>query len=171
MAVTDWRQGIVIKGDKKTIKMFHELSEPKQKRILKTASEKGAKLIRNEARLRAPMKTGRLIRNIKEVLLIWTDFFASVGVSFRVNNQDEGYYGLFIEKGTKKRYQLLNKQISYASGRRRIVGGTYKYVGRVRRDPFLEPAFESQKANAARIIINDIRESIFKEAKKYGAKS
>jgi HK97 gp10 family phage protein len=149
-------------GDKETIKMFHELGEPKQKRILKTSSEKGAKLIQAEARMRAPVRSGTLLKNIDTVVLIATDFFASVGVSFRINNQNDGYYGLFIEKGTRPRYMKNRKSKRYS---------VPKFVGEMVSEPFLVPAFDSKKFQAATIIKNDLKKSIFKEAKRYGAKS
>lgn len=162
MPSTDWKTKITIEGDKETVKMWHELSEPKQKRILKESTEKGAKLIRAEAKMRTPFKTGNLYENIREVLLIWTDFFASVGVSFRVNNQDDGYYGLFIEKGTKPRYMKNRKSERYS---------VPKFVGEMTEQPFLEPAFDAKRDQASKIIMNAIKKSIFKEAKKYGNKS
>tara|TARA_R100000808_G_scaffold489_1_gene2457 strand:+ start:2331 stop:2819 length:489 start_codon:yes stop_codon:yes gene_type:complete len=161
MPSTDWQFKMMLEGDKETSRMFKKLAEPQQKQVLKSSTKKGAILIRNEARMRAPVKTGTLIRNINEVLLLATNYFSDFGVSFRVNNQSDGYYGLFIEKGTKPRYQKNRKSERYS---------VPKYVGVVGASPFLEPAFEAKKGQASKIIIEALKKSIFQVAKKWGFK-
>ena len=153
---------VALKGDKETIMMFNKLSDPDREKVMERAVKKGAQAVVSEARMRAPMgKTGTLKENIKEVILTSEGFFVSVGISFKTGLRGAGFYGLFIEKGTKPRYQKKRNKVPLR---------TPKFVGEMPRTPFLEPAFEAKKGQAAKIIMRAIQKDVMKTAKKYGYK-
>lgn len=167
-----------LEGDKETILMFNKLTEETKRKVLIKATRQGAAVVRDEARKRAPIgryttsrSGGNLRRNIVEVIMTSGEFLASVGISWRNKRGTRGsaFYGLFVERGTKPRYQQLNKKFSDI-GRRRIIGSTPKSVGEMVSRPFLEPAFDAKKGEAAKVIISSLKKIIIKTAKKYGAK-
>ena len=153
---------LALEGDKETIRMFDKLSDPDREKIMEKAVRKGAQEMVQEARILAPMgKTGKLKKSIKQVILTSRDVFVSVGISFKTGLRGDAFYGLFIEKGTKPRYQKTRNSVPLR---------TPKFVGEMGSAPFLEPAFEAKKGQAARIIMKAIQRSVMLKAKKWGAK-
>lgn len=118
--------------------------------VLRKAAYKGATVIRDEARRRAPNRSGNLQRNIVRVVLDVSESAAKVGVSWALKDgpsRQPGFYGLFLEKGTRERVQST----------------TGRSTGSVRAQPFLAPAMEAMQAAAGRIAADEVKLAVDRE--------
>ncbi|ARL36741.1 HK97-gp10 family putative phage morphogenesis protein [Burkholderia pseudomallei] len=86
---------------------FEKLAKSHSTKALRRATVAGAKVIRDEARARAPKKTGKLRRNIVSAALRQKDApgLATAGVRVRTKGKGDSpsnaFYWRFIELGTQ----------------------------------------------------------------------
>ena len=162
---------IKLDGDKELIRKFRKLEHAFSQEALVGAVTAGAKVIEREAKVRAPVKTGILRDAITSEQLKTKKNLVEVGVSWRIKKGISGagkpsrvpaYYGIMVEKGTKsrKRKKKSKKPLVFFK--------EPKSTGRGPARPFLEPAFESKRQQAAWVIKDKISELI-KEAVHKGA--
>lgn len=120
---------VKVKMNAEEIVMNLEKLEKKiQKKFVRKAMREGAKVLLNEARARVPVRT----ENLKKSLGINTRTKKGnieMYVSPRKGGKYDGYYGLFVELGTKK-----------MSAR-----------------PFLRPAFEAKGEEAVKVFRNTLK--------------
>jgi len=120
---------VKVKMNAEEIVMNLEKLEKKiQRKFVRKAMREGAKVLLNEARARVPVRTG----NLKKSLGINTRTKKGnieMYVSPRKGGKYDGYYGLFVELGTKK-----------MSAR-----------------PFLRPAFEAKGEEAVKVFRNTLK--------------
>lgn len=129
---------------------------------LRKAIGRAAVVIRDEARRRAPVRSGVLRENI---------------VAARHRKSKQGNEGYFVEVRRKKR-RYANTKANRQKGR---VGGVYSYAGEayygmmvelgtkhMRARPFLRPAFEAKKVEAAEVFRAEFAKAIAAAAKKVG---
>ena len=118
--------------DRKLVRLPQAMRGP----VLLKAVKAGARPIRDDARRRASRRTGLLKREIADQVLSRSAEHAEVGVGWRAGkaSRTPGFYGLFIEKGTRDR-------VRKSGGR----------TGRVSAKPFLIPAFDANKDRSARL--------------------
>ena len=126
-------------------KKLKKLSRPLQKKSLQQAVLRGARVIRDEARSKAPRgESGNLKTQIKARLKKSTKFAVAAAVSWtKSGGPSPGFYGLFIEKGTKRRQRKRWRKIPL-----RKPANTGTMVSQ----PFLEPAYDAKKLKAAEIL-------------------
>lgn len=120
-----------------------ELDSRTQKRIIRSATAAGARIIAKEARDRVPEKTGNVRKNIRTKNLRPTTpglQETAVGVRVRGKTGDSAFYWRFLEFGTVK----------------------------MEAKPFIRPAFEVKKVEAANRIKEQLGKRLVAEAKKIG---
>ena len=152
-------------GDKETLAMFHNLNMGLRKNVLKQATLKGAEVVAQEARLRAPRgRSGNLKRKIRSVVLTTRDELATIGVSWLRGKslRGSGFYGLFLEKGTKPRFQKKDKRFRMRGKRKLLDSYIPKATGTVSPKPFLTPAFDAKRNEASHVIKAEISRTIRK---------
>lgn len=138
------------KGARRLTRQFKRLPEAVQGSILLKAARAGAKPIRDDARRRAPRRTGGLRSEIRDRVLSTGRDHASVGVGWREGkaSRTPAFFGLFIEKGTRQRT--------------RKSGGR---TGRVTAKPFLQPAFDTNKDRSAKLMEGVLKKEIERVAR------
>lgn len=114
-----------LEGGKELERTLESLATDVRERIMREALLAAGEPIRQEAQARAPRSTGRLSA---DMVVAASDRY---GGSARVGPGGDGWYGRFIERGTRDR-------------RTRAGAGR----GRLRAQPFLEPAMRAREAVA-----------------------
>lgn len=126
------------------------------------ALARGAKIIRDEARLNAPKDSGELAKNI--VMKRDTKPRQSgVGERYTVG-----------VRGGSKRYANTKRNVrkGRAGAEYKTAGNTYYWrfkefgTEKMKAEPFLRPAFESKKQQALSVIAETLRKGIERAAKK-----
>lgn len=132
-----------IEGLKELGRAIEQLDTKIQKRILRSATAAGARVIAKEAKANAPEDTGNLKKNIR-TKNIKPDKLGKqesvVGVRVKGKTKDSAFYWRFVEFGTAK----------------------------MPAKPFLRPAFESKKVEAAQKMKDQLNKRITAEAEKIG---
>ncbi|AEC22288.1 hypothetical protein PT7_P052 (plasmid) [Pusillimonas sp. T7-7] len=121
-----------------------ELDSRVQKRIARSATAAGARVIANEAKKLVPVDTGNLKKNIRTANLKPNQPGLQetvVGVRVKGKKDDSAYYFRFLEFGT-----------AHMAPR-----------------PFLRPAFETKKQEAAGKIKEQLAKRLEAEAQKIGS--
>jgi len=150
-----------VDGDKELIRQFRNLSKGMGERALVYAVTQGAELIVNEAKMRAPVRTGRLRESITAKPLATTERkSASVGVSWRVGkaSRTPAFYGAVVEKGSKPRERKTWRKKPLSTGP--------VSTGTMPSRPFLEPAYDAKKQAAVRQIKVELSRLIRRAAKR-----
>ncbi|RQZ27313.1 hypothetical protein DIE14_12565 [Burkholderia sp. Bp9017] len=117
---------------------FAKLAKAHSTKALRRATVAGAKVIRDQARARAPKKTGKLRRNIVAASLRQKDApgLATAGVRVRMKGKGDSpgnaFYWRFIELGTQH----------------------------MKAEPFMRPAFDASIAQAEGAIRTEIARAI-----------
>ncbi|MDN7743044.1 HK97 gp10 family phage protein [Burkholderia multivorans] len=117
---------------------FLKLAKAQSTKALRRATVAGAKVIRDEARARAPKKTGKLKRNIVTAALKQKDSpgIATAGVRVRTKGKadspNNAFYWRFVELGTQF----------------------------MKAEPFMRPAFDASIAQAEGAIRTEIARAI-----------
>ncbi|MBR8401447.1 HK97 gp10 family phage protein [Burkholderia cenocepacia] len=117
---------------------FEKLAKAQSTKALRRATVAGAKVIRDEARARAPKKSGKLRRNIVSAALRQKDApgIATAGVRVRTKGKGDSpsnaFYWRFVELGTQH----------------------------VRAQPFVRPAFDAAIGQAEGAIRTEIARAI-----------
>lgn len=117
---------------------FEKLAKAQSTKALRRATVAGAKVIRDEARARAPKKTGKLKRNIVASALRQKDSpgIATAGVRVRTKGKadspNNAFYWRFVELGTQF----------------------------MKAEPFMRPAFDASIAQAEGAIRTEIARAI-----------
>jgi HK97 gp10 family phage protein len=120
-----------------------ELDSRVQKRIARSATAAGARVIASEARARVPVNTGNVKKNIRTANLkpIQPGLQESaVGVRVKGKTKESAFYWTFLEFGTAK----------------------------MPAKPFIRPAFEAKKQEAAERMKEQLQKRIDAEAAKIG---
>lgn len=117
---------------------FGKLAKAQSTKALRRATLAGAKVIRDEARSRAPKKTGKLKRNIASTLLRQKESpgMATAGVRVRTKGKADAptnaFYWRFVELGAQH----------------------------MKADPFMRPAFDASIAQSEGAIRTEIARAI-----------
>lgn len=132
-----------------------KLADRTQRNVLNRAVNAGARVIRDEAKMRAPVDTGRLEENIitakrrspkgQSTYVVAVRGITPKGNSdntLKTDDPKNAYYSRFVEFGTSK----MSAQ------------------------PFMAPAFEMKKHDALAVIGFELGSGIEKEAAKEGVK-
>lgn len=110
--------------------------------VMRAAAQDGADVIRRAAEARAPRRTGFLASHITSEV----ERATPVMVTIRVGPHRDAFYGLFVEKGHAlvRGSRKANRQV----------------IGQVPPHPWLEPAFDESRAEAARAAIQRLRQEL-----------
>lgn len=140
---------VKLQGGKELERKLLALDRKIARKIVSQALRAGAKVILKQARANAPKRTGLLRRSLK----VKAGKSKKGRVSFVVQTaaghyKGETFYGSFVEFGHKL-------------GKRRRAKGVKDERKRIPAQPFLEPAFNSKKEQAARVIADVIRQGIY----------
>ncbi len=127
---------MTIKGARELRATFRRLDGAVGTAVLLRAATQGIRPIRDAARAGAPMRTGNLRNEIVDQVVGVSPEAVEVAVSWRrgTGSRTPAFYGLFVHEGTR--------------ARARKSGGT---TGRMRSNPFLVRAFDSEMGPAERI--------------------
>lgn len=153
-----------IKASKDVQKMLTELPPKVVKAHMRKALTKAARVIQAEAKLRAPVRTGQLKKQIKiragktrskwaasmKVQIVGTRSSSITSFGRRSTNveaDDDAFYGTMVESGTVERVQK----------------STGRNVGRVTGRFFLKGAFDDRKRAAEDIIAESLAEAVMSE--------
>lgn len=123
-----------IKGLEQLISKLNNLPEKLEKKVIRAAVRKGAILVRDKAREKAPVKTGTLKKSIK----IRSNKVANGIISFKIgptNDKKKGtdvFYGRFIEFGTSK----------------------------MAAKPFMRPALDESETEVLNVVIDNIKSKL-----------
>lgn len=85
-------------GDRELVEKLKHLGDEVAGQILAEAAEKGAEVVRAAASSKAPRRTGKLSQNIGAEVTTSAGNLAEVSVG----PLKEAFYGMFLERGTKK---------------------------------------------------------------------
>lgn len=144
---------VEIKGLRELQDALRELPEKIAGLVLNGAVKEGAQVIEREAELRAPERTGALRRSIVATALKRPHEGHDATVIVRVRRST---------KTQRLKRQKAGQPVDDAFYWRFVEFGTSKASAR----PFLRPAFEAKKAEAAGVIKQALRRRIEKEAAK-----
>jgi HK97 gp10 family phage protein len=149
-----------IKGLKELQNALNQLPLKIQGRPVRSAVNAAAKIVMDDARRRVPVETGQLRKAIYR------------GRSRSMSSKGREVYVVSVRKGKAKYANTAQNR------RRNRVGKTYQTRGeayywrflefgtaKMPARPFLRPAFESQKQNAAMVMKQKLLEAIDKAAK------
>ena len=144
---------IKIDGDEELMRKFKQLGRGLRPSIIEGCLFAGANIIRNEARARAPRRSGTLKREIISKKMPMRFGIPEVAVSWRVGraSRTTAFYGAMVEKGTKERV--------------RKDGGR---TGRAREQAFLIPAFDEKRDQAYRAIKEKMSDAVRTKVKRLG---
>ncbi|WP_442765105.1 HK97-gp10 family putative phage morphogenesis protein [Sulfurospirillum cavolei] len=123
-----------IKGLEQLISKLNNLPEKLEKKVIRAAVRKGAILVRDKAREKAPVKTGTLKKSIK----IRSNKVANGIISFKIgptNDKKKGtdvFYGRFIEFGTSK----------------------------MAAKPFMRPALDESETEVLNVVIDNVKSKL-----------
>lgn len=146
------RTSVKIEGLEALRRQLRQLPEELQKKALGDAVAKGANLIRDEARVRAPFLTGMLKRSIRSTRSVRRGSEAAAFVGVRrltkktlrkLGFKGDAFYWKFLEFGTSKQPA----------------------------QPFLRPAFDSKKEKAVEVIKQVLADGIAKAVVKLGGRA
>lgn len=128
------RVNVKIEGIEELQKRLRDITEAVRDEIIGEALLAAGAVIRDEAKSRAPVRTGTLSRSI----------VAEPGdkkkPSVRVGITDDGYYGRFLELGTRQRTNQKGARL-----------------GAITATPFLAPAVSAKRDEAGRVAGEVIR--------------
>jgi HK97 gp10 family phage protein len=132
--------------------------------IVRTATREAAKIIRDEAQLKAPVRSGTLKRAIK-VRAASKMKRGSIGIVVtsgesgkKADNTGDAFYGYFLEYGYWKVPFIRNSAgeiRSVSRARAKIMGKTWQNPR-----PFMRPAFDAKVDQAVTTVTNRIRGAI-----------
>lgn len=143
---------VEIKGLRELQEAMRQLPKKLERRVLNAALMTGAREIANEAKARAPVRTGTLRRNIRA----------------RPGRPTDGHTATTIVGVRKLTFRQVARLRSKGKSAddpfywRWLEFGTAKMAAR----PFLRPAFEAKKVSAAHTIKEALKVRIEKEAAK-----
>ena len=149
---------VEVKGLKELERALLELPKKLATQALTRGLLSGAKLVVDDAKRRAPLLTGELRRNIRAI----------------PNRRDKRYAAtvdIGVRKLTKKQLRKLRMKASRANASDPFYWRFLEFgTSRMRARPFLRPAFEAKKVEAALRIGESIRERLKKIANDKGAR-
>jgi len=142
-----------LEGDKELMRKLKQLSRGLRPKIIEGSLFSGANIIRNEARSRAPRRTGALQQAIVSQAMPMKFGVPEVAVSWRKgkSSRSTAFYGIMVEKGTKNRV--------------RKDGGR---TGSAPAQPFLIPAYDAKKEQAQRVIKQKLSDAIVTKVRRLG---
>jgi HK97 gp10 family phage protein len=143
---------VVVTGIRELDNVFRKLPENISHRILQTAHSKAARPMVRTMRDLAPVRNGTLRDSIGVVrsTLRRANNLGEIGIGPRLGRRG-GFHGHLVEFGTRPR---------------RTKKGAYR--GRMRKQPFVLPAFERHKSSVGSDILTDIAKSMVSTMKRYG---
>ena len=144
---------IKIDGDEELMRKFKQLGRGLRPSIIEGCLFAGANIIRNEARSRAPRRSGALKRASISKKMPMKFGIPEVAVSWRTGtaSRSTAFYGVMVEKGTKERV--------------RKDGGR---TGRAPEQAFLIPAFDEKRDQATRAIKEKMSDAVRTKVKRLG---
>ena len=162
MEATKEEVQIKIDGIEELSRDLKRLSRPLQQKSLQQAVLTGAKVIRDKARADAPRgRTGNLKTQIKARLKRSKKFSVAAAVSWaKGGGRHSGFYGLFIERGTKRRQRK--------KWREKPLKNPANTGAMTTSQAFLEPAYDSKKNQAMEILKTELWKLVKKRAKNRG---
>ena len=137
------KQAVRVEGLRELGMALKELDSRVQKRIARSATAAGARVIAKEAKQRVPVDSGKVKKNIRTANLKPKQpgiQETAVGVRVKGKTADSAFYWRFLEFGTAK----------------------------MEAKPFFRPAFEATKMEAAEKIKEQLGKRLEAEAKKIG---
>lgn len=142
-----------LEGDEELMRKFKQLGRGLRPKIIEGCLFSGANIIRNEARSRAPRRTGALQQAIVSHAMPMKFGVPEVAVSWRKgkSSRSTAFYGIMVEKGTKERV--------------RKDGGR---TGSAPAQPFLIPAYDAKKEQAQRVIKQKLSDAIVTKVRRLG---
>jgi len=144
---------IKIDGDEELMRKFKQLGRGLRPSLIEGCLFSGANIIRDEARSRAPRRTGALQQAIISKRMPMKFGIPEVAVSWRKGtaSRSTAFYGIMVEKGTKERV--------------RKDGGR---TGKAPDQAFLIPAYDAKKEQAYRAIKQKLSDAIVTKVRRLG---
>jgi HK97 gp10 family phage protein len=128
---------ITMLGDKELEKALAAIDEKMQKKLMQNALREGAKIIAEEAKVRAPKRTGMLKRSIKVRAL---------------HQKKRGTLGVQVQTGTRRELGISEQAYGYYPA-------ALEYGWRMKRSgehvpakPYMRPALDTKRGQAFRVI-------------------
>ena len=142
-----------LEGDEELMRKLKQLGRGLRPKIIEGCLFPGANIIRNEARSRAPRRTGALQQAIVSHAMPMKFKVPEVAVSWRKgkSSRSTAFYGIMVEKGTKERF--------------RKNGGR---TGKAPDQAFLIPAYDAKKEQAQRVIKQKLSDAIVTKVRRLG---
>lgn len=120
--------------------------------LLKDAVRAGGTVIRDEARRRAPRKTGTLVKYLRVRILRGR---RGSGVTARIGTSARAFYAMWLELGARP-HLIANKQKSgkrvLANSEAGVIYGKVAAHPGVKPRPFLRPALDAKGPEAVRVM-------------------
>lgn len=136
------------------------------RKVSRRAMRRGAVIIQQDAKRRAPVDTGGLRKNLK---VVESGRASRQGVVlFRVRTSKGARHAYLMEYGTLPRIIKVAKYYDEATGRWRLIKNVR--AGAVQARPFMRPAFDTKKQEAVRAIETTLKQGIELEARLLAAK-
>jgi HK97 gp10 family phage protein len=158
-------QKFQVQGMPELLKMLATLEPKLSRKVLRKAIRKAAQPIRDAARAKAPVKTGKLRKSIR-LRAAKRLMRGSVGIVVEAGGKDftgDTFYGSFIEYGF-----LQNPVVRLDDGR--IISVTRRMARRMERKqiparPFMRPALDENRSRFFSIVRDEVERGIEQIAK------
>lgn len=128
---------VTITGLDELQERMKDLSAGAQRRVLRRGLVKAANVVRQEARKRAPVRTGRLKRGVRTKVTVRRDGLAVA----QIYPGRSARHGLFAERGTQP-HVIRPRTAKVLADGRTVYGRTVQHPGQPAR-PWMKPAAEA----------------------------
>lgn len=140
-----FNQGALRVDDREALRALQQLEKLTRKRVATKVLRRAGAPIRADAKLRVPVKSGRLQRSIK--VYVSVKKYSATG---KVESREP--YAHLVELGTKPHFQ--NRKLRGETKKRRV-----KHPG-AQAKPFLRPAFDANKTESIEIARRTLAEEL-----------
>ncbi len=135
------------------------------RKVVRDSTQKGAEVIRSQAETNAPSGPGKDAIHLKQNIIAKATSKSgtwSGEVSVQVGPDQDAWYGRLVEFGHDIVNRFRNTKVKTKA--KNAAGFTYariasrKVIGKVVPHPFLRPAFDSKKDEAAETVISELKQ-------------
>lgn len=147
-----------VKGGNELSRALKGLPIKLEKKIMRAAMRQGANVIKDEAKLNAPIKSGKLRRSIR---VSTNAKRGRVEAKVRAGNK-KVFYTHFVEYGTAMHGIAAKdgRRLKFRNAFGQVVGATRVIHGGATAKPFMRPALDRKAGDAVNVTAKEIRQRL-----------